>query len=80
VNLSEGQISWIAEISASVLRNNQLRKTPIDWRKLPHWWLHNAPKEIPLNHAALEDLTYDLRLATEVLSALAGATPVSARK
>jgi hypothetical protein len=37
VRLTEEGLNWIAEISASVVRNNQLRKIPKDWRKLPEW-------------------------------------------
>ena len=76
MNLSEGQISWIAEISASVLRNNQLRKAPDDWWEIPVCWRDSAHKMPLTPNGTNEHLSDHIGLAIKVLEALARAAPI----
>lgn len=77
MRLTEEELNWIAEISASVLRTKQLRKTPKDRRKLPEWWRSHASELPSLNTPVPEELTYDLKVAVAALTAIVGARPAS---
>ncbi len=77
VRLTEEELYWIAEISASVLRNRQLRRIPENWRELPQWWKRNeAYSIVPRALVTAEDVE-DTRIAIAVLSSLSNGLPVT---
>ena len=38
VTVTLEDVAWMAEIAASVVRNNCVARAPRDWRQIPSWW------------------------------------------
>jgi hypothetical protein len=38
VSLTLEDVAWVAELAASVVKNNSVAKPPREWRSIPDWW------------------------------------------
>ena len=53
VQLTLQDVAWVAEIAASVVRNNNVVPPPCDWRQIPSWW--KAVGEVCVGLSVVED-------------------------
>ena len=53
VQLTLEDVAWIAEVAASVVRNNCVVPAPRDWRQIPMWW--KAVGEVCVGLSVVED-------------------------